>query len=200
MKKQLLKIGIIFFSLIVVFAFSFPTLKAEETNNTPNQRGKEMSKDVSDVDTKEAVEEFTYIMNNVFVYNENGELVDVDTQKCIDRYGYVPKEIQETKDSLDNNTVPDSQVSTQERAKKYKTSDQCFYGEMKNNFANLIPESTIAAMVEEAGSGGIKKATAVKLLKKVSASVGKGNIYGLAAQVVWTDAKCNAQYPSLVTG
>lgn len=200
MKKQFLKFSIILFSLIVVFAFSFPTLNAEAKNNTPNELGKEMSKDVSEVDKKDAAEEFTYIMNNVFIYNKKGELVDVDTQKCIDRYGYVPKEIQETKDSLDNNTIPDSQVSTQERAKKYKTSSQCFFGEMKNNFADLIPTSTIAALAEEAGSGGIKKATAVELLKKAGVSVGKGNIYGIAAQVVWTDAKCNIQYPALENG
>lgn len=201
MKKVLFKISIILFSLILMTSIILPENNANadsNQSNTPNEIGKKVGGDFNKLDDEQSSKELSYILNNVFIYDEEGNISDVNTEKSIERYGYVPKEIQEIKDSVDNKTTPESQKGFQTEA-GYKNSNQCFYGEMQNNFADLIPTSVLGAFLEEASSGQIKKATALKLLKAAGKAGVKGNIYSLAAQIVWTNEKCNWQYPSINT-
>ena len=187
------------FTLILMVGFILPKNDANadsDQSNTPNKIGEKVSGDFNELDDEQSSKELSYILNNVFIYDEEGNISDVNTEKSIERYGYVPKEIQEIKDSIENKTTPESQKSFESEA-GYKNSNQCFYGEMQKNFADLIPTSVLGAFLEEASSGKIKKATALKILKTAGKAGVKGNIYSLAAQIVWTNEKCNWKYPSI---
>ncbi|MEJ7220829.1 hypothetical protein [Staphylococcus gallinarum] len=130
MKKGLFKISIILFSLILMTSIILPENNANadsNQSNTPNEIGKKVGGDFKKLDDEQSSKELSYILNNVFIYDEEGNISDVNTEKSIERYGYVPKEIQEIKDSVDNKTTPESQKGFQTEAgyKNSRSRPQC---------------------------------------------------------------------------
>lgn len=205
MRKKFLKFSVFMLSAILLVSFAFPSINVNAATNkefkdsgTPNELGKKMSKDISQLDEDEAAKEIDYIVNNVFVYDDNGYVTDVNEQKSIDRYGYVPKEITEMKAAVDyQKELQAENGNTATRSVDYQTSNQCFAGEMKKNFADLIPTGTIASLIEDGSAGKLTKDTVAKVLKAAGKSAVKGSVYGIAAQIIWTNEKCNWNYPAV---
>ncbi|GEQ06604.1 hypothetical protein EKQ61_04430 [Staphylococcus gallinarum] len=205
MRKKVFTFSIFMLSAILLVSFAFPSINVNATTNkefkdsgTPNELGVKMSKDISQLDENEATREIDYIINNVFVYDDNGYVIDVNEQKSIDRYGYVPKEIKEMKSAVDYQKelqAENGNIAT--RSADYQTSNQCFAGEMKKNFADLIPTGTIGAIIEDGAAGKLTKDTVAKVLKAAGKSAVKGSVYGIAAQIIWTNEKCNWNYPAV---
>ncbi|HEC2218206.1 TPA: hypothetical protein R1956_002556 [Staphylococcus delphini] len=205
MKSKFFKLSIGLLALIISLSFVFPSINAKadvhkqtSAEGVPNKLGKKMEQNFGKVNEEEAAEEIEYIINNVYVYDEEGYLIDVDEQKSIDRYGYVPKEFKEMKSALNyQKKLQKENKDVAFRSADYRTSNQCFSGEMKKSFSDLIPTGTIAALMEDGQAGKLSQGTVVKTLKQLGKTAVKGNIYGLAAQIIWIDQKCAWSYPAL---
>lgn len=199
MKKDFYKIYIFALSLVLLCSFAFPNHIVNANTNdgvhdTPNELGKRMKKDISELSEEEAAEELVYIINNIFVYDSKGEVIGVNESKSIERYGYVPEEIKEVEANIASQKEIEKQGTTGFRSFNYSNYSDCITGEVRKSFATAIPASTIAAIAEDASSGTLTKGTVVKVLKQAGKSAIKGNIYGIAAQIMVSDAQCSYHY------
>ncbi|PKF04807.1 hypothetical protein [Macrococcoides caseolyticum] len=202
MKNKISKFSVILFVGILILSFSFSGIDVyANTNNdvsnsgVPNELGQKMSQDISSLNEEEAAKEIHYILNNVFIYDNQGNVVGIDRQKSIDRYGYVPNEFTEMENAAEYQMAKEFNNQNCVTTYGYNSSYECFDGEMRKSFADLIPTGVIASLLEDGKAGGLSEANIIKVLKKAGKSVIKGNIYAIAAQMVWIDAKCKWNYP-----